>query len=174
MRSLFAAFLALLALTVVACGADDEGGSTAASTPTETVTEALTETETEVETETDVETVETQTATAPPSTSPEDQPGGAGDEEPARTLAALVGENGKITPRVVRVPPFIAVRVELRSADGQAYGLDFAGKRLQTNNQISSTSTQFAGLRPQEKLIGVPLGGNGNGVVIVASAEPGP
>jgi hypothetical protein len=172
-RSTLLVIGALLALALAACGGDDEGGSTTAATPTDTVTEALTETET-VET-VETETVEsTPTETTPPSTSPEDQPGGAGDEEPARTLAMLTGENGKITPRVVRVPSFIAVRVELRSADGQAYGLDFAGKRLQTNNQISSVSTQFAGLRPQEKLIGVPLGGNGNGVVIVASAEPGP
>lgn len=170
MRTTLLVIGALLALALAACGGDDGGGSTTAATPTGTVTEALTETET-LETET-VES--TPTETTPPSTSPEDQPGGAGDEEPARTLAMLTGENGKITPRVVRVPSFIAVRVELRSADGQAYGLDFAGKRLQTNNQISSVSTQFPGLRPQEKLIGVPLGGNGNGVVIVASAEPGP
>ncbi len=50
--------------------------------------------------------------------SPEDEPGGAGDEEPARTLALFTGEGGRITPRTVRVPAFISIRVELRSEDG--------------------------------------------------------
>src|SRR2546425_9731194 len=69
------------------------------------------------------------TQTAPPpsthtqTTSPENQPGGAGDEEPIRTQALVTGRGGRISPRVVRVPPLIAVRLELRSGDGRSYGL---------------------------------------------------
>ena len=61
--------------------------------------------------------------------SPEDQPGGAGDEEPARSLALLTGEGGRITPPTVRVPAFISIRVELRSGDGREYGLRFGDTR---------------------------------------------
>ena len=44
--------------------------------------------------------------------------GGAGDEQAAETLALFTGKNGTIAPRMVRVPAFISIRVELRSADG--------------------------------------------------------
>jgi hypothetical protein len=174
MRAALLALGCLLVLVVAGCGGDDEGGGTTTET-TPTVTEALTETETEVETETETEIeteteVETQT-----STSPEDQPGGAGDEEPARSQALFTGRGGRITPPVVKVPPFIAIRVELRSADGQSYSLDFgSNKEVVTNDQIASASTLFPGLRPNQRLVGAPVGGAGNRVTVVASAEPGP
>jgi hypothetical protein len=108
-------------------------------------------------------------------TSPEDVPGGAGDAEPARSLAQFTATGGRIRPRVVRVPPFIAIRVELRSQDGTGYALDFGnGKSLTTGSQVASTSTEFNGLRPSEKLVGKPVGGKGNTVRVIASAEPGP
>lgn len=164
-------------LVLVGCGSDDEGGGTTGtvSAPTETQIDTETEalTETEIETETEVET-ETE-ATTPTSTSNEDQPGGGGDEEPARSQALLTGKGGRITPTVVKVPPFIAIRVELRSSDGKTYSLDFGnGKQVTANQQISSSSTQFPGLRPEQKLVGRPVGGAGNRVTILPSAEPGP
>ena len=172
------AFLALACvccLVLAGCGSDDDDDTSttgAETTPTETQveTEALTETEIETDTE-----VETESQTTQTSTSPEDQPGGAGDEEPARSLALFTGKGGRITPRVVKVPPFIAIRVELRSADGRAYSLDFgSNKEIVTGAQIASSSTLFPGLRPNQKLVGSPVGGAGNPVTVVASAEPGP
>ena len=62
--------------------------------------------------------------------SPEDQPGGAGDEIPARSQALISGRGGRLSPRLVRVPPFISVRVELRSTDGARYSLRGGGKTL--------------------------------------------
>lgn len=175
-RTLLVLALALL-LLVAGCGGDDEESSTAASTtpteaqPTETV-------ETEIETETVIEpetTPTTPTDMSGSATSPEDAPGGAGDAEPARTLAQFTGKGGQIRPRVIRVPPFIAIRVELRSADGAGYSLDFGnGKAVTTSPQVASSSTEFDGLRAGEELIGKPLGGRGNAVRVSASAEPGP
>jgi hypothetical protein len=167
---------ALASLLVLAgCGGDDEETTTGASTtPTETVTETV-ETET-VETVTEPETtpsIPTTPSTTP--TSPEDVPGGAGDAEPARTLAQFTGKGGRITPRTIRVPPFIAIRIELRSADGAGYALDFGGGvGVATSPQVASASTQVDGLRANEELVGRPMGGNGNQVRVVASAEPGP
>jgi hypothetical protein len=106
--------------------------------------------------------------------SPEDQPGGAGDEVPARAPAILTGRGGRIRPRVVRVPPFIAVRVELRSADGRPYALRFGSKVLRVGPQVAAMSTTLAGLRQGEAITGRPVGGRGNPVRIEASAEPGP
>jgi hypothetical protein len=155
------------------CGGDDEPAATtdAATTPTETQPATETAQDTQTVTEPSTEPT-TPTATG---TSPEDVPGGAGDAEPARTLAQFTAKNGQIRPRVVRVPPFISIRVELRSQDGLGYALDFGGgKSLTTGPQVSSTSTEFPGLRLDQELIGRPVGSKGNVVRVVASAEPGP
>ena len=95
---------------------------------------------------------------------PESQPGGAGDEEAARSPAMFTGRGGKITPREVRVPPFLAVRVELRSADGRRYAIRF-GERGAVR---SGGTLDLPGLRPQERVKGT------GGVSIFADAEPGP
>jgi hypothetical protein len=169
--SLFAACLAL-----PACGGDDEGESTTpeASAPAETATmESTPRAETGPEAE---EPAETETE-APEGTEDvpggEDMPGGAGDEEPARTLALFTARGGRIIPRVVRVPAFIAVKVELRSADGQTYALRFGDTTITAGGQLSSVSTTIDGLRPGEAITGKPAS-QGNPVRIEATAEPGP
>lgn len=101
---------------------------------------------------------------------PEDRPGGAGDEIPASVQALFTGRDGKITPAVVRVPPFLAVSVELRSGDGEVYELSARGQTLRTTGE-SAEPVLFDGLRPGKRL---SLAGTGGRVVIEASAEPGP
>jgi outer membrane biosynthesis protein TonB len=170
-----------LLLAVAGCGGDDEEPAapteaqappTAEPAPTATEeTEAETEEEREPETEPEA-APEPEPEPAEP-TSPEDQPGGAGDEEPARSLALLTGENGRITPRRVRVPAFISIRVELRSKDGEEYGLRFGGATLRVSDGLGSASTTLDGLRPGGAVVGTPTG-PGNRVRIEASAEPGP
>lgn len=157
-----------LVLALAGCGGDDEepAATTPSTTPAETVT-----TDTE-KTETEREAPEAETETQP-AESPEDQPGGAGDEEPARTLALFSAENGRITPRVVRVPAFISIQVELRSKDGREYGLRFGDVGIRAGGQLSSVSTTIDGLRPGEAIVGRPIGA-GNRVRIEATAEPGP
>jgi hypothetical protein len=170
---------AALALALAACGGDDEEPAattetqpppTAEPAPTATETEAE-ETETEAEPE-PAETTEPAEPAEPPE-SPEDQPGGAGDEVPARSLALLTGEDGRITPRRVRVPAFISIRVELRSQDGREYGLTFQGATIRVSKGLGSASTTIDGLRPGEVIVGRPTG-PGNPVRIEATAEPGP
>jgi hypothetical protein len=182
-RRLAAVVLALL-LALAGCGGDDEEPAatteaqpppTAEAAPTETQAESETETgETEPETEPadPAEPAETGEPPEPPDW-PEDQPGGAGDEEPARSLALLTGENGRITPRRVRVPAFISIRVELRSGDGREYGLTFDGETIRVAGGLGSVSTTIDGLRPGEAVVGTPTGA-GNRVRIEATAEPGP
>ena len=162
-----AIWIAAAALAAAGCGGDEENG---------TGTKARTETAPKTEAEEPRATV-TSPGPAPEATapreSPEDQPGGAGDEEPARALALLTGENGRITPRRVRVPAYISIRVELRSQDGQEYGLRFQGANLRVSGGLSSVSTTLEGLRPGEAVVGTPTG-PGNRVRIEATAEPGP
>jgi hypothetical protein len=183
-RRRLAPLLVALLLAPAACGGDDEepAGTTEAQPPP-TAEPAPSETEgaeTEAE-ETEAEPVpETEpaepaepTEPAEPPESPEDQPGGAGDEEPARALALLTGEDGRITPRRVRVPAYISIRVELRAQDEREYGLRFDGNTMRVSGGLSSVSTTIDGLRPGEVVVGRPTG-PGNPVRIEATAEPGP
>jgi type IV secretory pathway VirB10-like protein len=179
--ALIALALALL-LAAGGCGGDDEEPAatteaqappTAEPAPTATEeTEAATE-ETQTEAEPEPEPAEPEPAEPESPVSPEDQPGGAGDEEPARSLALLTGEGGRITPRTVRVPAFISIRVELRSEDGREYGLTFDGETIRVSGGLGSVSTTLDGLRPGEGVTGTPTG-PGNRVRIEATAEPGP
>jgi Neuroendocrine-specific golgi protein P55 (NESP55) len=169
------ALLAALLLLLAGCGDDDDEADT---TPTELGETETTETETapEVETETEVETqteVETETEIET-ETSPEDQPGGAGDEEPARSLALFTARAGRVTPRVVRVPAFIAVRVELRARDDGPYTLVIGGQRIEAGGQLSSGSVSLDGLRPGDAYVGTLSGAAGGRVRVEATAEPGP
>jgi hypothetical protein len=160
-----------LALALAGCGGDDEEpASTAPATTTAPPETAPAETETAP---TEAEPEPPEATETEPAESPEEQPGGAGDEEPARTLALFTAENGRITPRVVRVPAFIAVQVELRSEDGSEYGLRFGDVTIRAGGEINSAATTIDGLRPAEVLVGRPTG-SGNGVRIEATAEPGP
>ena len=183
MRRRLAPVVLALVVALAGCGGDDEDSAgtteaqpppTAEPAPTETEG-AQTETEAEeTEAEPEPETEPTEpTEPAEPPPSPEDQPGGAGDEEPARALALLTGENGRITPRRVRVPAYISIRVELRAQDGREYGLRFDGETIRVSGGLSSVSTTIDGLRPGEVVVGRPTG-PGNPVRIEATAEPGP
>ena len=131
-------------------------------------------------------TAQTQTQTAPKGhggdpppapgvgKSPEDQPGGAGDEEPARAPAVFTGLAGSVGPSIVRVPPFIAVRVELRSADGGRYALRLGDKTVRAGPGRRAGTFTHPGLRQGEALKGRQVGGDGGAIRIEASAEPGP
>ena len=171
--------LLAVALGLSACGSDDEEPETQATSPptqeeTATEDETATETEPETETETEAQTEdETETSQTGETTSPEDEQGGAGDEEPARTLALFTASNGRITPRVIRVPSFISVRVELRARDGNAYALSFPGRTIEVSDALGSVSFTLDGLRPGEVVVGRARGASGR-VRIEATAEPGP
>jgi hypothetical protein len=170
-----AALVVALLLLVSGCADDDDDDTTpTAPVATETTetseTETAPEAETETETETEVET-ETEIETE---TSPEDQPGGAGDEEPARSQALFTAQDGRVTPRVVRVPAFISVRVELRARDDGPYILEIDGQRIEVGGQLSSGSVSLDGLRPGKAYVGMISGRASGRVRIEATAEPGP
>jgi hypothetical protein len=176
---LAAALLAALLLLVAGCGDDDDEKDATPTAPvatetseTETESEPEPETETEVETQTEVETeTETEIETE---TSPEDQPGGAGDEEPARSQALFTAQGGRVTPRVVRVPAFISVRVELRARDDGPYILEIDGQRIEVGGRLSSGSVSLDGLRPGDAYVGTLSGSASGRLRVEATAEPGP
>jgi hypothetical protein len=157
--------VALLALT--GCGGGTS--STGSVEPTKTLSATVT---------LSGQTTLTQTGTSKPaptqtSTSPEDQPGGAGDETPISTQALFTGKGGDIAPATVRVPPFIAVKVVLRSADGGSYAIEVARHELKVDGSNTSASVQLSGLRAGKRYK-VEVSGAPETLAIVANAEPGP
>ena len=111
----------------------------------------------------------------PPETSgqsPEEKPGGGGDEQPARVPASFTGRGGRVFPRSIHVPPYIAVAVGLRSVDGRSYSLRFPGAALETGAAHRTDSAMLDGLRPGRSAVG--RSSESGPVRIVADAEPGP
>ena len=160
--------LAAASLVLAACGDDEEEAPDTAGSTTPAQT-----TDTGPPPETTTQPAQTETAPPEEQVPPEEQPGGAGDEEEIRTEAKLTGDGGRVTPAQVSVPPFIGVRIQLRSADADAYALRCAGRQVSADREIETASTTLPGQRPGTVVMCRPLR-NHNGVRISFSAEPGP
>ena len=156
--------LGAFGLIFTACGGDDEDSDRPAeTTPTTTAPAPVTtpppETTPDKSPDPDSE---------PRTVPPEDQ---QGDEEPIRSEAVFTGTNGRLTPREIRVPAFIAIRVILRAQDQRGYALRIGGEYLGVDASISTDEANLDGLLPNKSYEG--RSGSGN-VRVVASAEPGP
>jgi hypothetical protein len=151
----------------VGCGGDDEDDSTAETVPTTTAPAPVTTPPPEVPTNEGEKDPDEEPRTVPP----EEQ---QGDEEPIRSEAVFTGAGGRLTPREIRVPAFIAIRVILRSSDvgrDQSYTLTIGGSRLAIGHERRVAELELDGLLPDESYEGRSPQGN---VRVVASAEPGP
>jgi hypothetical protein len=162
-----AAAVAALVLAAAGCGGDDEQ-STSGAGSTETSGARTTPADTAGSRSTRSDTTP---ATEGGGKSPEKQRGGAGDEVPNAVQALVTGRRGKLSPSAIRVPAFIAIRLELRSADGLDYSLSGGGKSLHAGEGENSATATFDGLHRGRKLV---LNGTGGRVVISANAQPGP
>ena len=147
------------------CGGDDEDNSAAETVPTTTAPAPVTTPPPEVPTDEGEKDPDEEPRTVPP----EEQ---QGDEEPIRSEAVFTGTGGRLTPREVRVPAFIAIRVILRSTDDQAYTLKIGDDELAIGDGGKRVDeAELDGLLPDESYRGTSPQGN---VRVVASAEPGP
>jgi hypothetical protein len=148
------------------CGGDDEDTDRPAeTTPTTSAPAPVTTPPPETTTPDKGPDPDSEPRTVPP----EEQ---QGDEEPIRSEAVFTGKGGRLTPREIRVPAFIAIRVILRSTDDQIYSLRIGGERLAIGDAGTSVDElELDGLLPNESYAGKSPQGN---VRVVASAEPGP
>ena len=103
-------------MALAGCGGDDEPPAPAAqATPTATATATATPTETATPAETATPTpTPTPTPTGTPQ-NPEDQPGGAGDEEEVRVPVEFTVRPSGIDPPEVAVPAFLALELVVRN-----------------------------------------------------------
>jgi hypothetical protein len=115
------------------------------------------------------------TATANSSTSPEDQPGGPGDEVPIRVPATFTFARGGLEPPSVSVPAFLAVQLTVVSADGRAHSVRFEGPEPRTLSVPAggSAGAHFDGFKAGTYALR-SLDGNGGDGKLVVGGEPGP
>lgn len=177
-RTAAAGATALMLVALAGCGGDDDPVAqdprTSQSPELSTGTDRQPTDGTESESQPANPHAPTAPEPKPPSdtTSPESRPGGAGDEEPIGVNADFTGRSGKVSPRVVKVPPFIAVTVTLTSADGDDYEIAIGGRRLVAGPGAKHAQVKLDGLRQGGAYEGRVEGGGS--VRIEASAEPGP
>jgi len=94
-----------------------------------------------------------------------------GDEEAIRSEAVFTGRGGRLTPRTIRVPAFIAIRVILRSSDKRSYTLTIGGQRLAIGPSRGVAEAELPGLVTGKAYNGTSPQGS---VRVEATAEPGP
>lgn len=113
-------------------------------------------------------------ATAPPSTqttAPEDQPGGAGDEQPIRIPARFTFSDSGVSPSEVAVPAFFTIRLVGVSKDGRPHTLQLEGTTVRVPAGGRAAGT-VEGLKKGR--YGVTIDGRENAATIVSGAKPGP
>jgi hypothetical protein len=158
------ATFAAVSATLVASGCGGGGGGTSATTGA-TTPPATSSTPTGT-----ASTATAPTATAPPPTATS---GGGGGSEPIRVPATFTLRAGRLSPRVITVPPFLAVAVSVRNLDSRARVVTIHADRAYRlamgpgGRAARTIRGQRAGTYP------VTVSGGGRGTLVVGG-EPGP
>jgi hypothetical protein len=155
----------LAAAALAGCGGDDGEQSSATPAPAPS---AATEAATPSESGTPSPTATEQPL---PSVNPEDQPGGAGDEEPTRVPVQFTITDGKISPPQVAVPAFLALELIVRNKSSQQVVVRLEGAEPMT---VGAGDTGRARLEGRKKGSYVVDAGDAGQAVLVTGAEPGP
>ena len=155
----------LVAAALAGCGGDDgeQSSATPAAAPS-----AATESATASGTGTPSPTATEQPL---PSVSPEDQPGGAGDEEPTRVPVEFTITDGKISPPQVAVPAFLALELIVNNKSSQQVVVRLEGAQPMT---VGAGETGRARLEGRKKGSYVVDAGSAGQAVLVTGVEPGP
>ncbi|HET8756951.1 MAG TPA: hypothetical protein VFM58_13115 [Solirubrobacteraceae bacterium] len=162
-----------LALVVVAaafagCGGDDDPERSAAPTASPTATATPTPTPTATETATPTPSP---TPTATPTGNPEDQPGGAGDEEPVRVPVEFTVRDRGITPPQVAVPAFLGLELIVNNELADPVEVTLEGAEPMTVGPGETGRMRLQGRRKGQYVVDFGAAGQ---ALLVTGAEPGP
>jgi hypothetical protein len=117
----------------------------------------------------------TATSTATPSTPapPPASTGGGGGSEPIRIPATFTLRSGRLSPRSVMVPPFLAVAISVRNLDSQARTVTIRADR--TYRLTAGPGGRAARLIRGQRAGAYPVTVSGGGrATLVVGGEPGP
>jgi hypothetical protein len=162
------ALVAVLAVAgaLAGCG-DDE--PTATSSPTPAPTAAATERATPTTTP-----AETPSPTATEQPGPEEQEGGAGDEEAVRVPVDLTVRASGVRPSTVNVPGFLALELRVRNRTPQPVTVTVEGAKGPGELSVAAGQTgtlRLEGLRPGRYRVDAGAAGS---ATLVSGAEAGP
>jgi hypothetical protein len=185
-RRVAAAVIAAV-LAVAAGGCGDDGAATVAeqatSAPAAATATAAVPTTTTPATATPTATTPATTGTAPTATTGvppggdgagEDQPGGAGDEEPIRVPAAFRVQGATITPRQITVPAFLPVALAVTAVgDRRRVTVDAPGAGTLDVAAGGTARRMLDGLKPGDYPI-VAEGGGRATLHVTPGGDAGP
>jgi hypothetical protein len=157
----------LAAAALGGCGGDEE--TTSAPAPTPSPPAAATEAPTATPTATPTPTP---TATdAPTPDNPEDQPGGAGDEQETRVPIELTLDDGGITPPQVAVPGFLALELIVHNKLPVEVVVRLEGATPIAVGPGETGRARLAGRKPGRYMIDAGVAGK---AVLITGVDPGP
>jgi hypothetical protein len=158
----------LVAAAVAGCGGDDSSDQTAA--PTATAPPVATETATATPTPTETPAA-TATATPTPTPAGEDQPGGAGDEEPIRVPVEFTVRDRGISPPQVAVPAFLGIELIVNNQLADPIEVRLEGAEPLTVGPGETGRARLAGRRKGQYVIDFGAAGQ---ALLITGAKPGP
>jgi hypothetical protein len=156
--------LVVVAAALVGCGGDDEPEQTTAPTATATPTPTAAPTETATASP-------TSTATATPTENPEDQPGGAGDEEPVRVPVEFTVRDRGITPPQVAVPAFLGLELIVNNELADPVEVTVEGSEPLSVGPGETGRMRLEGRRKGQYIVDFGAAGQ---ALLLTGAEPGP
>jgi hypothetical protein len=156
----------IVVAAIAGCGGDDDQQSSATPAPppsaaTDTATPSPTPTSTPSPTATDAPTPE----------NPEDQPGGAGDEEPIRVPVEFTVRDGAIKPPQVAVPAFLGIELIVHN---ETSGPVVARLEGATPLTVGPGETGRARIEGRKKGQYVVDFGDAGSALLITGAKPGP
>jgi hypothetical protein len=158
--------MVVVAAAVAGCGGDDSEQTAAptATPPPPAATETATATATPAETA-------TPTATPTPTPAGEDQPGGAGDEEPIRVPVEFTVRDRGITPPQVAVPAFLGIELIVNNQLSDPIEVRLEGAEPMTVGAGQTGRARLAGRRKGQYVVDFGQAGQ---ALLITGAKPGP
>jgi hypothetical protein len=161
----------VVAAALAGCGGDDSDQTAAPSSTPPPAPSAATEAPTETPSATASATPEATTQPLP-SVSPEDQPGGAGDEAAIRVPAEFtISEGGVMTPQQVAIPAFFTIELIVHNKTSKTVDVRWVGEKVMTVPPGGKGDVEVKGRKKGTWLVDASPAGQ---AVVITGAKPGP
>jgi hypothetical protein len=160
--------LVIVVAALAGCGGDDDSQTSATPPPPPS---AATETATATPTATATSTPSPTATEAPTPENPEDQPGGAGDEEPVRVPVEFIVRDRGISPPQVAVPAFLGIELIVHNETGARLVVRLEGAEPLTVGPGETGRSRLEGRKKGQYVVDF---GDAGQALLITGAKPGP